>query len=64
MGHTAASKRCADLAPGTCDLGVSNGTCGKGGAQVVWIGRRVAWGPGAITTLEPTFAFKRAVYDA
>ena len=26
--------------------------------------RRVACGPGATTTLEPTFAFKRAVYDA
>jgi len=25
---------------------------------------RVACGPGATTTLEPTFAFKRAVYDA
>eukprot|EP00964_Phaeocystis_antarctica_P075564 scaffold46643_cov41-Phaeocystis_antarctica.AAC.1 len=34
--------------------------------RVRWRGtpRRVACGPGATTTLEPTFAFKRAVYDA
>eukprot|EP00964_Phaeocystis_antarctica_P084092 scaffold52947_cov39-Phaeocystis_antarctica.AAC.2 len=31
--------------------------------NITWF-RRVACGPGATTTLEPTFAFKRAVYDA